>query len=82
MLINSLDSINKNVYISSYNFKDEIMKNSEFARWLKLQGVVFEQGKKHTKLFLNGKQSTLPRHAAEICELLRKAIIKQLGLKE
>ncbi len=58
------------------------MKNSEFARWLKLQGVVFEQGKKHTKLFLNGKQSTLPRHAAEICELLRKAIIKQLGLKE
>jgi len=82
LLINSLDSINKNVYMSSYNFKDEIMKNSEFARWLKLQGVVFEQGKKHTKLFLNGKQSTLPRHAAEICEPLRKAIIKQLGLKE
>ena len=58
------------------------MKNSEFARWLKSQGVVFKQGKKHSKLFLNGNQSTLPRHAAEINELLRKAIIKQLGLKE
>lgn len=58
------------------------MKNSEFAKWLKSQGVVFIQGKRHTKLFLNGHQSTLPRHAAEICEPLRKAIIKQLGLKE
>jgi mRNA interferase HicA len=58
------------------------MKNSEFAKWLKSQGVVFKQGKRHAKLFLNGNQSTLPRHAAEICEPLRKAIIKQLGLKE
>lgn len=58
------------------------MNNSEFARWLKSQGVIFKQGKKHTKLFLNGNQSTLPRHAAEINDQLRKAIIKQLGLKE
>ncbi len=58
------------------------MKNSEFARWLKSQGVIFKQGTKHTKLFLDGKQSTLPRHAAEINDQLRKAIIKQLGLKE
>jgi len=40
------------------------MKRSEFARWLKAQGVIFQEGKKHTKLFFNGKQSTLPRHAA------------------
>ena len=58
------------------------MKNSEFVRWLKSQGVIFKQGKKHTKLFLNDNQSTLPRHAAEINDQLRKAIIKQLGLKE
>ncbi len=58
------------------------MKNSEFERWLKSQGVIFKQGKKHTKLFLNDNQSTLPRHAAEINDQLRKAIIKQLGLKE
>jgi len=58
------------------------MKLSEFTRWLKSQGVIFKEGKKHTKLFFNGKQSTLPRHAAEINELLRKAIIKQLGLND
>ncbi|WNV06500.1 hypothetical protein RP726_08865 [Candidatus Methylospira mobilis] len=58
------------------------MKLSEFARWLKSQGVSFKEGKKHTKLFFNGMQSTLPRHVAEIKEPLRKAIIKQLGLKE
>ena len=58
------------------------MKLSEFARWLKAAGVTFKEGKKHTKLYLNGKQSTLPRHAAEIGEGLRKAIIKQLGLNE
>ncbi|QFY44096.1 mRNA interferase [Candidatus Methylospira mobilis] len=58
------------------------MKLSEFARWLKSQGVSFKEGKKHTKLFFNGMQSTLPRHVVEIKEPLRKAIIKQLGLKE
>ncbi|MEQ1667996.1 MAG: type II toxin-antitoxin system HicA family toxin [Sulfuriferula sp.] len=55
---------------------------SEFARWLKAQGVTFKEGKKHTKLYFGTKQSTLPRHAAEIGEGLRKAIIKQLGLNE
>ncbi len=58
------------------------MKMSEFARWLKSHGVTFSEGKKHTKLFFNGKQSTLPRHANEISEPLRKAIIKQLGLND
>lgn len=58
------------------------MKRSEFARFLKCHGVTFKEGKKHTKLFLDGKQSTLPRHAAELDEPLRKAIIKQLGLTD
>lgn len=57
------------------------MKLNEFARWLKSQGVTFKEGTKHTRLFFNGKQSTLPRHAVDINEPLRKAIIKQLGLK-
>lgn len=56
------------------------MKLSEFARWLKAQGVIFKEGKKHTKLYYGNKQSTLPRHSAEIKEPLRKGIIKQLGL--
>jgi mRNA interferase HicA len=57
------------------------MKTSEFRRILLAQGARFEEGKKHTKIFLNGKQSTLPRHAREIGEGLRLAILKQLGLK-
>lgn len=56
------------------------MKNSEFKKWLKSQGVLFKEGKKHTKLYFNDRQSTLPRHAGEIDERLRNAIIKQLNL--
>lgn len=58
------------------------MKTSEFRRWLIKQGVEMIEGAKHTKLRCNGKQSHLPRHAAEIKEPLRKAIIKQLGLTD
>ncbi|WP_084217388.1 type II toxin-antitoxin system HicA family toxin [Xenophilus azovorans] len=57
------------------------MKQSEFKRWLAEQGATFESGKKHLKVYLNGKQTTLPRHPAkELGEGLRKAILKQLGL--
>lgn len=42
-----------------------------------------EQGKKHAKLYYNGKQCTMPRHPSrEIGEGLRKLIIAQLGLKK
>lgn len=58
------------------------MKQNEFKRWLKSQGAQFRQGRKHLKVYLDGRQSTLPRHPShEIGEALRKAIIKQLGLK-
>ncbi|TXR53567.1 type II toxin-antitoxin system HicA family toxin [Reinekea thalattae] len=58
------------------------MKQSEFKRWLKKQGAEFKEGSNHTKIYCNGKQSTLPRHGSkEISEGLRKAIIKQLDLK-
>ncbi|MDN7917645.1 type II toxin-antitoxin system HicA family toxin [Burkholderia gladioli] len=56
------------------------MKNSEFRRWLTGQGAVFVEGAKHTKVYLNGRQSTIPRHPGEIGEGLRKLILKQLGL--
>lgn len=59
------------------------MKQSEFRRWLKAQGVEIKDGKKHLKLYYQGRQSTMPRHPGkEIHEGLRKAIIKQLGLNE
>lgn len=57
------------------------MKISEFRRWLESQGVQTKEGANHTKLYLNGKQSTLPRHPSqELKEGTRKAILKQLGL--
>ena len=58
------------------------MKVSEFKRWLAAQGATFKEGAKHTKVFLNNKQSTLPRHpSAEIPTGTMKVIKKQLGLE-
>jgi len=56
------------------------VKTGEFRRWLKAHGVEFKEGSKHTKLSYKGRQSILPRHAAELPEGTPKAIIKQLGL--
>lgn len=59
------------------------MKTSEFKRWLAARGVVFVEGAKHTKAYLNGRQTTIPRHpGAELGEGLRKAILKKLGLHD
>jgi mRNA interferase HicA len=44
------------------------------------RGATFEEGAKHAKVYLNGRQTTLPRHSGEIGEGLRRAICKQLGL--
>lgn len=58
------------------------MKISEFRRWLEARGATFKEGKRHTKVYCNGKQTTLARHATEIPEGTRKAILRQLGLKD
>lgn len=63
--------------------RDEVMKFSEFRRWLKAQGVTFEAGKgSHFKIVApNGKKTVFADHSAkEMPEPTRKAIIKQLGL--
>jgi len=58
------------------------MKLEEFKRYLAEQGATFKAGAKHWKVYLNGKQTTLPRHKGkEIGEGLRLTILKQLGLK-
>ncbi|VVE41554.1 YcfA family protein [Pandoraea capi] len=58
------------------------MKQSEFKRWLVGQGATFVEGDRHTKVYLNGKQTTLPRHPSkELKEGTRQAILKQLNLK-
>lgn len=58
------------------------MKQSEFLKWLKAQGVETRDGTKHLKLFFNGKQSHLPRHpSTELRTGLVEGVKKQLGLK-
>ncbi|WP_307719083.1 type II toxin-antitoxin system HicA family toxin [Massilia glaciei] len=55
------------------------MKQSEFVRWLKLQGATFKDGTNHLKVYLNGRQSTLPIHPAkELRTGLVEAVKKQL----
>ena len=59
------------------------MKLAEFKRRLAARGAVFIEGAKHTKVYLNGKQTTLPRHGSqELGEGLRRAILRQLGEKD
>ena len=59
------------------------MKTAEFKRQLAALGARFTEGAKHTKVYLNGKQTTLPRHAGhDIGEGLRRAILRQLGVKK
>jgi mRNA interferase HicA len=59
------------------------MKTAQFKRELFALGARFEEGAKHTKVYLNGKQTTLPRHASQdMGEALRRAILRQLGVKQ
>lgn len=58
------------------------MKQAEFVKWLKSQGVAFKNGKGHLKAYYNGKQTTVPRHPGkEIDNDFAKEIKKQLGMK-
>ncbi|MGE7139678.1 type II toxin-antitoxin system HicA family toxin [Luteibacter sp. NPDC031894] len=59
------------------------MKYSEFIRWLRQQGVIFERQRgSHQFVRLNGRTTVVPNHGAkEIPEPLRKSIMKDLGLK-
>jgi len=56
--------------------------SKEFKRWLAGQGATFKAGKgSHLKVYLNGKQSVLAMHNAELKKGLVEAVKKQLGLK-
>lgn len=56
------------------------MKTAELRKKLRDLGAKFKQGSKHTKVYMNGEQSTIPRHT-EIPDLLAKKILKQLKVK-
>lgn len=78
-----IDQINFIVYnAATLTNNGGAVKQSEFKRWLADQGATFKEGSSHTKVYYQGKQTTLSRHPGkEIPEPLRKAIIKQLGMK-
>lgn len=58
------------------------MTHDGFKRWLAKQGARFEEGKSHTKVYLDGRMSVIPRHGRrEIPTGTVNAIKKQLGLK-
>ncbi len=61
------------------------MKYSEFRKWLKKQGAMFEKhrsGSSHYRVTLNGKTTIFPDHGSkEIGTGLVEAIKKQLGIK-
>lgn len=58
------------------------MKSGELKRWLKEQGVVFEEGKRHTMARLGLRFAPIPRHAGrEIKRGTLASILKQLGLR-
>lgn len=64
-------------------FSVGFMNSRQMKKWLEQQGATFELGKgSHLKVFLNGKQTTLPMHGtAELGKGLEAAIKRQLGLK-
>lgn len=58
------------------------MKIGELKRWLKDQGVVFEEGKRHTMARLGSRFAPIPRHAGQDIKAgTLQSILKQLGLK-
>ena len=63
-----------------YNWR---MNSKQMKKWLEQQGATFQPGKgSHLKVFLNGKQSTLPMHGTtELGKGMEAAIKRQLGLK-
>lgn len=59
------------------------MKQTEFVRWLKRNGVVLKHGTGHLKAFYNGKQTTVDRHPGkELDNLYVELVKKQLGMKK
>ncbi|MCH7381390.1 type II toxin-antitoxin system HicA family toxin [Acinetobacter higginsii] len=56
------------------------MKRRDLIKFLSELGAEFKEGGKHTKVYLNDKQTTIPRHT-EIDDYLVKAIKKQLGVE-
>lgn len=68
------------IYID--NTKGGAVKQTEFVRWLLDQGADIKNGTKHLKVYLNGKQTTVPRHPGkDFDDRFVREIKKQLNIK-
>lgn len=68
------------ITISYVQMIEATVKRRDLIKFLTELGARFEEGGKHTKVYLNEKQTTIPRHT-EINDNLVKAIKKQLGIE-
>lgn len=59
------------------------MNSDQFRRYLAKQGCTFEEGKRHTLVYRDGKMSALPRHGGskQLGTGLVNSILKDLDLK-
>jgi len=72
-------TLSSKMFIIHYDNKGGNLKRLDFVKELKELGATFEEGGKHQKVYLNGKQTTIPRHN-EIRKIMVKEIRKQLGI--
>jgi mRNA interferase HicA len=56
------------------------MKRKEFMRWLESLGATKKEGGDHTRVYLNGRQSVVPRHTV-IKKGTLNAIKRQLNIR-
>ena len=58
------------------------MNSKQLIQDLTKLGATFKSGKgSHVKVYLNGKQSVIPKHNTDLKVGTLNAILKQLGLK-
>ena len=58
------------------------MTASELKRWLKKRGCAFQEGTKHTKVFLGSEATRMPRHPTqELKTGTLQKILKDLNLE-
>lgn len=68
------------ITISDAQLIEAGVKRRDLIKFLTELGARFDEGSKHTKVYLNEKQTTIPRHT-EINDHLVKAIKKQLEIE-
>jgi mRNA interferase HicA len=84
----SSGTVQRHLEIRTHMSEDQAMKSADFLRRLNRlatkRGWPLEvaEGASHTKVRLNGRRSTVPRHATDLKTGTLRGILKQLGLAD